>query len=279
MPEKSLQTRLVEQSANFRELYMQFENAHATRVEAGYPANPWATAFDVPFEESLEDRDVKIAHSEQHFYVIKTIRKLGLHKLRLGGVFTSNDDVRTLLQLRALDNRDAQSLENQYNTDDQPKIVKGLEPDRSDAIFWRTLLEIFCRAFTPPRGRPRRSGLSDEIHLVFDLDEILREHLRGRWDEDKAIEKLTSVEPYRDRYAGGPSHSGISAARLKRIEDWIGPFDDGMLERASNNNPDAFWEVLEERNLRIARTQTEIEALIETLRKPLLQPNPANYSL
>lgn len=271
MPEKSLQQRLVEEAKNFQELYNRFDEHHTARVNAGFPANPWLSAFDIPFEQSLENNGIEPDPSGQHISVIKAVRKLGLHKLRLGPIATSDSAISALIDLKAVDNRDAERLEAIFNKPGRNPVVKGLEPDRSDAIFWRTLLEIFCRTYTPQRGRPRRSSLSDSIHLVFDLDEILRIHLHGRWDDGKAIQKLKTLEPYKERYAGGPHHDGISMSRLHHIKSWVGPFDDGMLERASQNNPDAFWEVFQERNPSAARTDEEIKALVSTFKKPLLQ--------
>jgi hypothetical protein len=219
----------------------------------------------------LEKVGLSPEKSDRNFFVVKAIRKLGLHKLRLGAISTRDPAIAEAIRIKAFDNRDAQPLEAIFNQAGLPPTVKGLETDRSDAIFWRTLLEIFCRAYAPPRGRPAWS-LSDSIHLVFDLDEILRKELRGRWDKTQVLRTLTSSEPYKQRYPDGVSYEKNMSAKIDAIEEWVGPFDSGMLERLSYNNPDAFWEIFEQRNPKAARTDDEIKELVLTLRKPLLTP-------
>ena len=56
MSEKSLQKRLIDEAAHFDVLYKQFEERHRAWVDAGNPADPWLSMFDIAFEKSLCNR-------------------------------------------------------------------------------------------------------------------------------------------------------------------------------------------------------------------------------
>ena len=275
MSEKSLQKRLIDEADQFDVLYKQFEERHRAWVDAGNPADPWLSMFDIAFEKSLEANEEifkKITPDASHpnYAVFTAIRKLGLHELRVRGVTTSDAAIHEAYKLGAVDLLDIQRLEKILNDPSpRPPIVKGHEVDRSDAIFWRTLLEIFCRSFTPARGR-RPWTLQNYIHLALDLHEILQTKLKNSWDPSKALHILETQVPYKDRYKGGPANAAVGEDRIEKLEKWIGPIDDRLTERVAARNPDAFLEVLAERNPKAERSDEGLKALVESLRTPTL---------
>jgi hypothetical protein len=226
MSDKTFRVRIKEEASDFASIYAGHLAAYKARLAAnvnGTPG-PWQSTFDIPFESSIkrylaqhpeEKGDFK--PSSMHDAVIDTIHELGLEELHLGAIKYSDFRITVALELGLLTVDDLAPLyvlpEKDQRSLEMGPVTRN-KPDRSDPFFWRTLLEIFCRAYIASRGR-RPWTLTDKIDLAFDLDEIRREVFDGRWDKDAVLKVLATKDPYKkSTHRVFPQHLGRESGKI-----------------------------------------------------------------
>lgn len=116
----------------------------------------------------------------------------------------------------------------------EPPLEAWLRVDRGDPIFWRTLLEIFCRTFDVEDGAPEFWSKRKYFELACDAV-FIREKL-PKWSKAEAANYLARNKPYSPKYVETRAHmarferskvrgsAGI-ARRLAELEEWIGSLD------------------------------------------------------
>jgi hypothetical protein len=181
MSNKSFRDRIREEVPEFPDIYAEFYEDFKARAADGLVENVWHHLFAVPFNgvelNESDEKDaarLKLKVKHKHQAVLEAINDLGLHELQLGALTFNN--IEDYLKVSAV-------LDTGLLTPDdivQPsgkgfKQFDGLaqrkKADPSDPFFWRSLLEILCRALVAKRGR-KPWPLNRTIDLAFDLDEI-----------------------------------------------------------------------------------------------------------
>jgi hypothetical protein len=219
----------------------------------------------------------------KHQIVLEAIEELGVHKLRLGSLTFKN--IEDYLRVSA-------ALDTGLLTPDDvvPPSGEGLNEfdglaqrmmsDPGDPFFWRSLLEILCRAFVASRGR-RPWPLHQTIDLAFDLDDIRQTLPKRRWNK-RAVLKALRKPPYAAKYprtGSAAALEGVGEDRIQEITDLIGPMDDeAIFVRLRNLFPDAFERVWDARIRSEALREhgiTEIMKWAEICRCPSEEP-PSN---
>lgn len=261
MSDKTFKDRVKEEIDSFSEIYAQFkEDLQAKSDEHSIESN-WLHLFDVPFEGSRKQPKVKTKDKppfeapNKHEAVLDAINELGVHRLRLGALEIKDSRISAALELGLLapDDIVPPSSEEQSDYD---RLALRYTTDRGDPIFWRTLLEVLCRALMAPRG-PRPWSQLKQIELAFDLDEIRRDLLpNARWDEDAAIRILNTEKRYASKYPGSRDMSGIGKDRVTKITSLIGPMDDEALNRLKKRYPESFFKVADAREHRMFLGET-----------------------
>lgn len=131
--------------------------------------------------------------------------------------------------------------------------------ESDDPIFWRALLEVFCRLEYAERGAPEFWSQRRYFELACDAF-FLRNQL-PRWSKSAAAKALAQHKILRKKYvepsrADNPRQerksvrgaSGIER-RLAELEGWIGGLDDRGMIALSEKDPSLFKEVFD-RSLR-----------------------------
>jgi hypothetical protein len=113
----------------------------------------------------------------------------------------------------------------------EPPIDAWSRVTTDDPIFWRTLLEIFCRAFDAGGGAPEFWNKRKYFELACDAV-MIREKL-SNWSKAEAAKFLSKNKPYSQKYVESRANNariernkirgsaGI-ARRLSELEKWIG---------------------------------------------------------
>lgn len=175
--------------------------------------------------------------------VLLTVRNLKLHEKRLGGFVTNDVGV-----TRAIDGGkiNIEDLEHLYKNPitDQLKIndsfVSRPKVDGSDPFFWRALLEIFCRAYNAPSGRPGEWSNERKFSLAFDLIEIWQTHFKNqKWSKKSALKELRKDKKYKDKYfEKGRWKVGLSV--VSEVAKWVEPMNDRPIVKLAKRDPDLF---------------------------------------
>lgn len=181
----------------------------------------WLHLFGVPFNgfelnEQTNDRakrELKVPH--KHDAVRKAVSKLGVAELRLGALEVKDTRISMALDMGLLTPDDVVPP-SPHAPGDLEKLATRLRPNNDDPIFWRSLLEIFCRAFVATQG-PDPWSLAQTIDLAFDLDEIRRTLPDGVWNGKMVREALRETERYRTKYPATSSAAGQGGVGENRI--------------------------------------------------------------
>jgi hypothetical protein len=199
MTDKTLKQRVHEEAVHFAEIYADFKQDLLER--RGETQNGWEYLFDIPFGyvlpgETPKDKALGTLNIPVRYHAAsKAVKQLGLDKLQLGPL--SIKDLRVVAALEAgiltPDDIAPPSIEDPV---EYARMAARDTTDCTDPIFWRALLEVFCRALISTPG-PRPWKLADYIELAFDLDDIRRRS--GAWDAKDAKNKLRE-RPYAERY-------------------------------------------------------------------------------
>jgi hypothetical protein len=281
MGDKTFRDRIEEEVCDFAPIYASYLAAYKARVEARHAENEqgcfsgWDHAFAIPFDSSTkrylaehpeEENDFK--SSSMHDAVIATIHELGLEELRLGAISGGDPRINLALDLGLLTVDDLAPLYVLPN-EDQRSLGMGpitrAKPERDDPFFYRTLLEIFCRAYIASRGR-RPWPLARKIDLAFDLDDIRRTLPDKKWNKKAVLKILREKDPYKSKYPGSSSatpKAGVGEDRVQEITDMIGPMDDYALERLKTIYEAVFFEVADERLQRRPSNLDEIKKALD----------------
>ena len=138
-------------------------------------------------------------------------------------------------------------------------LIRGEPPegawhhvDTSDPIFWRTLLEIFCRTLAVEEGAPEFWNKRRYFELACDAV-MLRDEL-PRWSKAEAARYLARHKSLREKYVepradsarierNEPRGSAGIARRLSELEEWIGSLDVKGLGRLRQKDQALFDDV------------------------------------
>ena len=247
MTEKTLRQRVKEEAVHFAEIYADFKEDLKEKSYQGVVESNWLHLFGVPFDGLLlyESATDQARHAlnlpHRHDAVLKAIQKLGVHKLRLGALVIGDDRITPALEAGLLTPDDIVPPVSEPGGELE-RLARRLKPDHSDPIFYRTLLEIFCRAFVASSG-PKPWTLPQWIELAIDLDEIRSGLRNARWNKDAALKVLQGSEPYVKKYPRSDNQAGVGEDRVQKITDLIGPMDDEALDRLKKLFPDEFFKV------------------------------------
>ncbi|MCK1297527.1 hypothetical protein IVB33_30275 [Bradyrhizobium sp. 24] len=249
MTDKTFKQRVMEEAESFAQIYEYFrEDLEAWQAEKGLMDNDWAHLFAVPLHgsEANEPEERKKARREwkvlhKHDAAREAVQQLG-EATRVGQIVIKDTRVSTALEMGYLTPNDITPtpLEGFGGAE---RLAKRLKPEHDDPIFWRTLLEVFCRAFTAARGRSPWP-LSRMIELAFDLNDIRNGDPDKRWTVHDFCEVLRKDKEYVRVYGNHSSaagQSGVGEDRVKQILKLIGPMDDGALRRLRDLFPDEFY--------------------------------------
>jgi hypothetical protein len=229
--------------------------------------NPWERAFDIPFENAEKPPAVRVKSGKDkkkrsrsrpasgYDAIIETIQDLDLDELRLGSVVSDDVRVDAALSLGLLESYQLAPL---YSLCEDEQRSLGMGPvfrnklDSRDPVFWRTLLEMLCRAYMSSGGRPPWTTMR-KVRLAFDIWEIVAKTEARDWDETRqTLEKvLHEQEPYRSRYKvdhPNPTRKAVGADTIEEVLNWLRPMDDGdPYERIEERFPIEFSEAMSER--------------------------------
>jgi hypothetical protein len=254
MSDKTFKDRINEELPNFQRIYKSFSAARKRYLKrySGQEGvlNEWYYSFDIPFESSgkrylEEHREGKQA--SRHDFVINTIRELELDELYLGG-FTTNGNLEVLTAVR-LGLLEENQLHQLTAEEQQSLGIRLHKPDRGDPIFWRTLLEILCRAYVTSRGR-KEWPMIREMDLALDIWEISEKNPAKKLSIDDFHAELNEGKPYKAKYPPNISASGragVGEDRIKKVLSWMAPLDDEALSRLRSKDEVAFLEVFDKR--------------------------------
>ncbi|EKS29876.1 hypothetical protein [Afipia felis] len=228
MVDKPFKEKLEEEVENFQEIYEQFDRRLKDLFENEQCTNVWDGSFNAPFDElpggGAAASSDELDEQDPNFAVLYTIRSLRLHELNfftalkfqeLSPDFAAISDA---YELGVIDANDVPQLQRIFRTAAGNPLVQGVKTDRSDAIFWRTLLEIFCRAYVGKVGRPPW-GDFEYLQLAIDLNWICHEKLKS-WDVSKAREYLNSNKDFRKGYPSSEDRNAVGARRIMQLEEW-----------------------------------------------------------
>jgi hypothetical protein len=184
----------------------------------------------------------------KHDAVVQAIGDLGVKELRLGALEIQDSRILAALEggLFTPDDLVPPSPDSPVEFE---KLVRRQKPDHGDPIFWRALLEVFCRAFNAQQGR-RPWTLEMTIELAFDMNEIRLTLPNRLWNKDAVQKVLRTKLPYTERYPARGSLAGVGEDRIQAITDLIGPIDYEALKRLRDLFPDAFFKVADAREHR-----------------------------
>ena len=266
MSDKSFRDRIREEIPEFPDIYAEFYEDFKARAAEGKVENVWHHLFAVPFnglELDEPERDAarqKLKVKHKHQAVLDAICELGLHELQLGALCFINREA--YLKVSAV-------LDTGLLTPDdivQPSgkgfkqfegLAQRMKPDPSDPFFWRSLLEILCRALVAKRGR-KPWPLHRTIDLAFDLFEIQQALPDKRWSV-KAAKQALKKAPYYAKYS-----EEVGEERIQDIIDLIGPMDEeGIFVRLRNLFPDTFEKVWDTRIQNQVLREYGIETIME----------------
>lgn len=242
MSDKSFKERVLAQSANFQEIYADF----VYRLGEDPEGERWNDVFNIELPDgeiddlAYEDKEA-FNEPNRNEAVIKTLIELGVHEEWIGPLHTDRR-IQEAYTVGRLSRRELvppefdESLARRHNV------------TCNDPIFWRTLLEILCRAFVASKG-PRPWSLERTIELAFDMDEIRRSLRGGIWNEEEVLRTLSNREPYASKYPRTTHQAGVGQNRLREIVRDIGPMDDNALDRLKGLCPEPFAKVRHRRAL------------------------------
>jgi hypothetical protein len=245
MSDKTFKERVTERADTARAIYADFASVFTKNDGEQH----WLDVFNVNFPDGEVDN--LIYHTNHAFNepgrndaIIQTVLELGLHELLLGPL--------------VYDERIEHALTMGQLTECELTLPNSEHPQRrfvrhnvscEDPVFWRTLLEILCRAFVAKKG-PQAWTLEKTIDLAFDLDEIRRKLLKGAtWNEEDVRNILKKREPYKSKYPGTTHQAGVGENRLQEIAKDIGPMDDNALDRLKGKFPESFAKIQHQREL------------------------------
>lgn len=254
MSDKTFKQRVVEEAKQFAEIYEYFrDDLEARQREDGSVSNDWQHLFAVPLNgaEANEPADRKAARFEwkvphKHDAVRKAVDQLD-ELMRVGAIVTTDMRISTALDMGFLSPNDIAP-----GPDDGQAGVDGLaqrlKPESDDPIFWRALLEVFCRAFTASRGRPPWS-IKQIIDLAFDMDDIRRRNRTKELEVSDFCEALRQGE-YTEIYPKSTSaaeQASVGEDRIRQVIKIIGPMDKAALCRLKAIFPEEFDEAADRR--------------------------------
>lgn len=286
MPQDTLKNRISKEAAQFPEIYNYFKNQLEQTQKRicdseleGELLPEWAYLFEMPFRDGgMASPDSDVPYEA----VVKTIRALGLHRMRSGAVRTN--DLRTL----RVDDIEPEVLAAQYNLSESEQRKRGLTPikrdfvDYDDPIFWRTLIEVFCRAFVSSAHGVRPWPLKRRVSLAIDLIDIHNEKLKGRWSIKEAC-AILEKEPYGTRYeTASSSESRQRSVGEDRVRSVVKTLIGGMrviggttpLDRLRSKFPREYEEVLQERER--PKTVEEAQTLLDSNTYPAVNRHAAD---
>lgn len=226
---KTFEQRFEEEMSLFEATYREIEKSIVSE------GHPWISAFDIIFEDGeveLQKQPDEPAWKNGES-IRNVIRHYHLHESRTRTAkFESRSEY--FLHQMGLTKHDLTS--------------QCLKVDRSDPLFWRTLLEIFCKCLVTGPGRSKYWTRKRIIELALDAEEVC---LSIGKDTASAIALYMSKnEPYKSRFAehNKKNGNGIRSA-LGRVKGIAGSFGQGFFERLVKAEPHLVVEVIEERIL------------------------------
>jgi hypothetical protein len=253
MSDKTFKRRVMDEAKAFAEIYENFRADLETWQNEKSPMdNDWGHLFAVPLNggEAREPADKKAARLKwkvphKHDAVREAVDQLG-DLMRVGPIVINDQRVSTALEMGLLIPNDiAPSPKDGFVGVD--RLARRLKPEYDDPIFWRALLEVFCRAFTASKGRPPWP-VNKLIVLAFDMDAIRRDEPKKVWTIDDFHEVLGTKKylKFYPKNASATDQIGVGRDRIKQILQLIGPMDDGALGRLKKLFPKEFDEGFDE---------------------------------
>jgi hypothetical protein len=272
MSDKTFKRRVLEEAKAFGEIYEQFrEDLEAWRDQKGSTDNDWEHLFAVHLHgsEANEPADRKAARLKwkvphKHDAVREAVDQLG-DLMRVGPIVIKDQRISTALDIGLLTPNDiAPSPKDGFVGIE--RLARRLKPEYDDPIFWRALLELFCRAFTASRGRSPWP-LSKLIVLAFDLDAIRRDDPDKSWTVSDFQKVLGTNKKYLKFYpknASAADQVGVGEDRIKQIIQLIG-MENGALGRLKKLFPKEFDEGLDQflRRERLKDSEDHLGTLLD----------------
>jgi hypothetical protein len=244
MTEKSFKERVLEQSLNFRKIYAEFAGETAADRR-----DSWEEAFEMPFPDGEVDfidwQPNKVFNAMfKNEAVTQTLLELGVHEVWLRDLYYDDPRIEDAFSKRQFSRKQLvpPSKDNLWDE----RHLHEHNAISVDPIFWRALLEIFCRAFITAN---RTWTLEQTIDLAFDLDEIRRTLPGARWNKRKVRKIVNTSKQYASKYPGTSHQAGVGEDRIQEITDDIGPMDDGALDRLEAMFPKLYAKVRHQRAL------------------------------
>jgi hypothetical protein len=249
----------------------------------------WYQAFEMAFDSSTKRYLADHPEQKNDFIptarndaVIQTIQRLGLDELYINGYTTHDARIPRAIKRGLLTVDDLAPLY-KMPADKQKALGMGpmtrFKPDNGEPFFWRTLVEIFCRAYVAAHG-PRPWSLEQKIELALDLDQIRREKLGGKWDQKRALGILKNDEPYRTKYPSPNPHvknpkGGVGDNRIRSIiKELTGPLDNRALARVKKKHGALYldvrkqWEAKKTRPVNLDEIRKRLELVPYNFRDP-----------
>lgn len=284
MAEKTFKEKLEAEAENFAEIYMQFTKLVDELLETEQCSNVWDGSFNAPFDElgkQVEaDAENAFNKSDPNYAVLSAIRSLRLDErspfigmsIREGRGLSVIDDA---MELGVIDCNSVPQLQRIYSDVPDGPRISGITPDRSDPIFWRTMLEIFCRAYIGQPGRPAW-GDDEYLQLAIDLNWICIEALNKNWDVEKARKHLNEDKAFRERYPSGSRLGAVGAKRITQLERWAGySFGEDFVIRVCEDKIDLFRRWLSQRETMPSFSDQQLKKILKLLSTPLTDQDRA----
>jgi hypothetical protein len=260
MTEKSWRAKIDERMKSFGRLYREFKEDYEKNNEYG---NPWNYLFaTIPFVSAArDDTSKKVA-------VFDTLSRLKLNELPLGAIAYTSPQLGLAIDLGKLNVDDLALIYKMPEAKQRSLLghsVHRFRADSSDPFFWRTLLEIFCRAYVATGGRTPEWTTERTVSLAFDLIEIGEKHLKDNWSNREALAILKREEPYRSKYIK-KGKSKLNLKQIDRVMDEIGPLDGDAMTRVKKLYQGAFFEEVDDRFLRASpKTPQDIAEILDQI--------------
>jgi hypothetical protein len=203
--------------------------------------------------------------------VLDTVRRLRLNALRLGGIATNDWRVSRALNLGLLSVDDLEPLYSKSASYSDGKRIERPRVDGGDPFFWRTLLEVFCRAFLAETGRPKEWPAKRIVSLAFDLVEIDHKYFKdSERSNRKLFKKLREHEPYMSKYWDSDRGKWkVSLDAVNKLMKDIKPKDDivRVLERVKIDHETQFFAEVDKRfpSRRKPKNLAELNKILESV--------------
>ena len=274
---RTFQQRLDDEMKDFAIVYQQIARS-LTNSEAAFDPDAivpgeWARAFDIDFEplraqESPGKPHIKNKNAETSAAKAQTTTRSTGNRKSLEERFhrpteVTRQAIRAVIEHYELHNFRPRRLLDLGKIPTDAHLAEGLlakEPPANawsrvttdDPIFWRTLLEIFCRTFDVGSGAPQFWSKRKYFELACDAA-LLREKL-PKWSKSEAAQHLARNKPYSQKYVDPRAISARAERnkvrgsagifrRLSELEEWIGSLDAEGLGRLRQKDRALFDDV------------------------------------